>query len=279
MMINNLKHQWRFYQNYLIIGLLSMLSVFVLPMLGSALGIGLTVPNTFAGWVVYLATKACIVTINILIFDQFVKQAKVNVRDNEYFQEAERILMQYKATEEAILPAQTYIRKMYRKKGTTTAIFTILGVFGLTNAILTFDWVSMLSYSFTIIMGLIFGWISMNQAEEIWIEKHYKYAKKVERDAKEKAEREAKEAKEKAEREAKELLEMAKEEVSEQVDDTAIPTGGVDLLEPYDIYSSDGNISEPVVVDSSSECTACMGNDSSGNTDADDFHSGLSYSN
>lgn len=266
-MINNLKQQWRFYQNYLIIGLLSMLSVFVLPMLGTALGIGLTVPNTFAGWIVYLATKACIVTINILIFDQFVKQAKVNVRDNEYFQEAERILMQYKATEEAILPAQIYIRKMYKKKGTTTAIFTILGVFGLTNAILTFDWVSMLSYSFTIVMGLIFGWISMNQAEEIWIEKHYKYAKKVER--------EAKEAQEKAEREAQRLLEMAKEEVSEQIDDSAVHTGGVDLLEPYDIHSSDGNISEPLVVDSCSSSTSDMGDASSSNADSSSLYTSI----
>lgn len=169
------------YRNYIIIGILSSIAVFFLPMLGSTAGIGFNIPDTIAGWTVYIITKLCIILINILIFDQFMKRAKINVKDNKYFKEAEEILIE-KDEEVEALPAEFYIKKMYRNKITTTIIFTILGVFGFTNAILTFDWVSMLSYTFTIVMGLMFGWIAMSEAEVIWIEKHYKYAKKIEKE-------------------------------------------------------------------------------------------------
>ena len=109
------------------------------------------------------------------------------MRDNPKFIEAENILLtESKSGEEEIMPASFYLNKMYRSKVITTVIFSILGVFGFTNAILTFDVVSMLSYLFTIGMGIIFGWVAMNNAEEIWTVNHYKYAKKIERERLEK---------------------------------------------------------------------------------------------
>lgn len=173
-----MKNDWRVYQNYIIIALLSMLSVFVLPMLGTSIGLGFNFPATPAGWIVYICTKLCMVVINILIFDQFMKQAKVNVRDNPKYIEAEKILLEnIKKDEQPPRAASVMIHEMYRSKAITTAIFSILGVFGFTNAILTFDWVSMISYMFTIIIGIVFGWISMNNAEIIWTDNHLAYAR------------------------------------------------------------------------------------------------------
>jgi hypothetical protein len=165
-------------RNYIIIALLSVAAVFFLPMLGSSLGLALNIPNTVAGWIVYLITKFCIVVINIMIFDQFMKRAKVNAAQDPLFQKAEAIFLSMlpQTIEDTPLPAEVYIQKLYKNKVISTAIFTILGVFGFTNAILTFDWVSMLSYVFTITMGLVFGWAAMIDAEQIWKEKHYKYA-------------------------------------------------------------------------------------------------------
>lgn len=177
-----MKQNWRVYQNYIIIAILSFISVFFLPMLGSSLGIGFNIPDTIAGWIVWVLTKMCIVVVNILIFDQFVKQAKVNVRDNEQFKKAEEILNNIKEEAEEIKPAKEYIAALYRKKGITLGITTVLSIFGLTNAILTFDWVSMLTYIFTIVMALIFGWITMNEVEEVWTDKHYKYALKIQKE-------------------------------------------------------------------------------------------------
>ena len=64
-----MKGNWRIYQNYIIIGLLSLISVFFLPMLGSEIGLGFNVPDTTAGWVVWTLTKVCIVVINKLLLD------------------------------------------------------------------------------------------------------------------------------------------------------------------------------------------------------------------
>ena len=175
------KQQWRIYQNYIIIGLLSAISVFFLPMLGSSVGMGFILPNTIAGWVVYLTTKICIIIINILIFDQFIKQAKVNIKDDPKYLAAEEILLiDIDDKEQEIIPTKLRISRMYRNKMITTILFTILGVFGFTNAILTFDWVQMLSYTFTIGFGVVSGWITMNEAEIIWTEDHLRYAKFVE---------------------------------------------------------------------------------------------------
>lgn len=178
-----MRENWRLYQNYIIIAILSLISVFFLPMLGSSVGIGFNVPNTGAGWIVWILTKLCVVLDNILIFDQFVKQAKVNVRDNEQFKKAEEILNSIEENnDDDIKPALFYITELYKKRGISLTITTALSIFGLTNAILTFDWVSMLTYIFTIVLALIFGWIAMNEVEDIWVNKHYKYALKIQKE-------------------------------------------------------------------------------------------------
>ena len=76
---------WRHYQNYIIIAIVSIVAVFFLPMLGSSVGIGLVLPTTAAGWIVYILTKLCIIVINILTLDQFIKQAKENIKNNERY--------------------------------------------------------------------------------------------------------------------------------------------------------------------------------------------------
>ena len=178
------KNNWRFYQNYIIIGLLSLISVFFLPMLGSEVGLGFKVPNTKAGWIVWSITKGCIIAINILLLDQFIKQAKVNVRNNPRFIEADDYFT-IKDDEEEYLPGpREYISGLYKSKGITTTITSALSVFGLTSAILTFDWVSMLTYLFTIVFGLIFGWITMNKVELYWTDTYYrKYIRESKKEA------------------------------------------------------------------------------------------------
>lgn len=168
---------WRLYQNYIIIAILSAISVFFLPMLGSEVNIGFRFPNTTAGWVVYIVTKLSIVCINIMLLDQFVKQAKVNIRDNKQFIEADEYF-NGKDSEEKLLYPIEFLGKIYRNKMVTTAIFSILGVFGLTQAVLVFDWISMLTYLFTIVFGIIFGWITMNEVEIYWTDTYYKLYKK-----------------------------------------------------------------------------------------------------
>ena len=227
--MNQWKEKWRLYQNYIIIGILSFLSVFFLPLLGTEVGLGFKVPNTWAGWLVWAITKLCVVTINILLLDQFIKQAKVNIKDNQRFKEADDYYtLNSNDGEEEYLPApKEYISKLYKNKGITTTVTSALSVFGLTSAILTFDWVSMLTYLFTIVFGIIFGWMTMNNVEEYWTDTYYRRYKrdKIKRD-----------------------MELAQKECTEQVDDSPNNNSRVDILDSSVGTSNTSNSSESTVV-------------------------------
>lgn len=229
----NFKENWRLYQNYIIIGVLSLISVFFLPMLGTEVGIGFKVPNTAAGWVVWSLTKLCIVAINIMLLDQFIKQAKVNVKDDEHFIEANEYYYS-KTEDEEYLPApKEYISSLYRKKGITTTITSALSVFGLTSAILSFDWISMLTYLFTIVFGLVFGWITMNNVEDYWTDTYYRRYKR-----------------DKAQEQAKKDLELAEAERAKQANDSTSVDSGTDILESDMDFDPISLTYKPVVVDS-----------------------------
>ena len=61
-------------------------------------------------------------------------------------------------------------------KGVSIAIGTLLAGFALTQAILTYDYVRMLSYLFTITFGVIFGILEMKKWEEYYTGEFYDYA-------------------------------------------------------------------------------------------------------
>lgn len=183
------------YLNYWVITVISLFALFFLPFLGSAAGLALILPTTTAGWFVYIATKLIIAAINVLIFHCFFQQAKVNVRDDPRYTEAMEILDKLHIKERVYRSPEEYTRSAYLKKGTTIFITTILGAFSLTHAILVFDLVMFLTYTFVIIMGIIAGVLQMNDSERYWTYELWYYAKKIEK--------EAKEAKEAAEAEAK----------------------------------------------------------------------------
>ena len=88
---------------YIIIAVISFISVVFLPMLGSTLGLGWKLPDTTAGWVVWGMSRAIVATINVLLFHSFMEQAKLNVKDNEHYKEAREILVKVKRKEQQIL--------------------------------------------------------------------------------------------------------------------------------------------------------------------------------
>lgn len=170
------------YLNYWIIGVVSLIALFFLPFVGSAAGLALILPNTVAGWIVYCGTKVIVAVINVLIFHCFFQQSRVNVKDNSRYLEALGILDRLKIKEQTFRSPEQYTRSTYLTKGTTIFLTTILGAFSLTQAILVFDLVMFLTYLFTIIMGIIFGILSMKNAEIYWTEEMWHYAKKLEKE-------------------------------------------------------------------------------------------------
>lgn len=166
--------QWLY---YVIIGVISFISLVFLPMVGSTIGLSWNVPDTVVGWIVWVVVKLIVSTINILIFYCFMCQAKVNVKDNENYKQAREILFKQKNKEVNPKSPRKWNTEQYVKKGTTIFITSALSTVALTQAVLSFDYISMLTYLFTILMGLIFGIIQMKTAEEYWTTEFLEYAK------------------------------------------------------------------------------------------------------
>lgn len=171
------------YVNYIIIGIVSLIALVFLPMLGSTIGLNWNIPNTLVGWIVWVVVKLIVATLNVLIFHCFMQQAKVNVKDNENYKRARDILIDQKEKEVSPKSPNKWSSQQYIKKGTTIFITTGLSTIALTQAILSFDYVSMLTYLFTIVMGLIFGTLQMKTAEEYWTDEYLQYALMKEREA------------------------------------------------------------------------------------------------
>ena len=164
------------YLYYFVIGIISLISLCFLPMLGTSVGLAWNIPDTVVGWIVWVVTKLIVAVINILIFHCFMCQAKVNIKDNENYKKAKSILISQKVKEVQPKSPHKWNLEQYSKKGVTIFIASALSTVALTQALLTFDWVSMLTYLFTIIMGLIFGILQMKTAEEYWTGEYLEYA-------------------------------------------------------------------------------------------------------
>lgn len=176
------KEMYKKYKNiayYILVGALSFISVVFLPFLGSVLQGEFKFPKTVAGWIIWIATKLTVATINILLFYCFIKQAKVNIHEDPKFLEAEKMLQTIKA-EEYVEPRspKKYFGGLWTKKGVILFITTFLACFAFSEALLTFDLPSFLSYLFTIVMGVIFGYMQMRSVEDYWTDEYYYYALK-----------------------------------------------------------------------------------------------------
>lgn len=174
--------QWMY---YFIIGIVSMIALCFLPMIGSDIGLDWKLPNTEVGWIVWVTIKVIVAVLNVLIFHCFMMQAKINVKDNEKYKEALEILRLTKRKEYTPRSPSSWNKQQYGQKGVTLFITTSLSTVALTQAMLTFDWMSMLTYLFTIIMGLIFGVMQMETAEEYWTDEFWQYAQDIKHNLKE----------------------------------------------------------------------------------------------
>lgn len=161
---------------YIIIAVISFISVVFLPMLGATLGLGWKLPDTTAGWVVWGVSRAIVATINVLLFHSFMEQAKLNIKDNERYKEARDILVKVKKKERKPKSPAQWNAAQYGKKGTTIFLSSAMSVVAIGQAVLSYDWATALAYLFTLGMGIIFGIMQMKKAETYWTTEYYEYA-------------------------------------------------------------------------------------------------------
>ena len=168
---------------YILIFLLSLMVMTVAPMFtpgaNSDLGVAAIFPHSPVGWAIYICTKLFVGVVNLLLFHCFVKQAKINIKDNEKFIEACKIYEMYHPREYNPRSPKQYFGQLYRKKGIMIFLTSMLSAVVLTNAILQFDLTSFVTYSLTILMGVIFGILKMKEVEAYWTSEFYDSAMRL----------------------------------------------------------------------------------------------------
>lgn len=166
------------YLYYGLIFVLSLITLFFLPMLGSEAGLDFDIPNTPIGWVVWSVSNLTAAILNVLMFHCFIKQGKQNILEHPSYLEANNLLLINRIMD-IVLPRspKTWHSQQYRRKGIMLFLFTILGTISFGQAILTFNLVKFLSQAIVLLTGLIFGFMQMKSTEEYWTVEYLAYAK------------------------------------------------------------------------------------------------------
>ena len=163
---------------YGLIFILSLISLFFLPMLGTEIGLAWTLPNTSIGWIVWTISNLTASVLNVLMFHSFIKQGKLNILEHPSYQEATNLLKENQIGKiENPRSPQVWAKKQYTNKGVSLALFTFLGTISFGHAILTFNLVKFLAQLITLLFGLIFGFMQMKSTEEYWTIEYLEYAK------------------------------------------------------------------------------------------------------
>lgn len=165
------------YLYYALIFVLSLVCLFFLPMLGSEAGLEFDIPTTAIGWIVWGVSNLCSAVFNVLLFHFFIKQGKLNIKNDPAYIAANELLHKHdlRKVERPASPKEWHAHQ-YRNKGITLFLFTILGTISFGQAILMFDLVKFLSQAITLIIGLIFGFMEMKTTEEYWTIEYPEYA-------------------------------------------------------------------------------------------------------
>lgn len=174
------KFELKKYLYYGIIGVISFISLVFLPMIGSNANINISLPTTVTGWIIYLLVKLLVSGLAILIYYCFMQQAKINIKDNERYIEANNILDKTRCKYLKPRAPKQWEKQQYATKGISLFITSIISCMALTEAVLTYDYMSLLTYALVIIFSVVFGIVQMKVAEAYWTNEYYQYAKSVE---------------------------------------------------------------------------------------------------
>lgn len=181
--MNNFEQRQKIYDTltniayYIIIGLVSVCSVVFLPMINSSMEGGVEFPTTPIGWAIWVITKLLIALINIIVFYCFTQQAVVNVKDNEEYKRANKIMDKIKKSK-GLMPRSPikFLAKEWGTKGLFIFLGSLASTIVLAEAILSFDLPQFLSYLFTIGLGIVCGYLTMRKHEGYWVSEYPAYA-------------------------------------------------------------------------------------------------------
>ena len=170
---------------FIIIGLISMLTVFIPPLFMGCLSsdIGLAFPKNAAGWILWCVLNISTAVANICLLVLFKLQAKKNARKDPNFIKANEIMNKLAGQKEVFIPRSPLKMNAtdYTRKIVCIVISTFTASITLTSLILSFDWMTLLSCLVSIIVTLCISWVTMINNEIYWTEEYLLYAEMIQK--------------------------------------------------------------------------------------------------
>lgn len=174
---------------YIVIFVVSLISLGIVPFLQSTIDGSVNMPTTPWGWVMYMAPKILTSAINVVIYIAFMRQAKVNVKDEKSFVEANALMSKTgRSSNRKRLPRNPAKWKsgQYASKILSLTVSTFFGMLTIGSMILNFDWTTFIASATAVIMGVVFGFMQMFDAMDYWTTEYLDYAKMAYKKAEEK---------------------------------------------------------------------------------------------
>lgn len=156
------------YMYYFIIGILSVAVLVFVPMIGSETGLAFNVPDSAAGWIVYIVTKVLVLIINMMIFHSFVCQGKLNAKCHPNYIKAVTLLASNKVKKYKPRTESEFRKGTYGYKMMWLSLGTLAGMFGIASAVMQFDVISFISYFMVIGMAIITGVFTKMNTQEYY---------------------------------------------------------------------------------------------------------------
>lgn len=168
------------YAYYIMIMLVTVLTIFVPPLLLGAISgdFALNFPSTVSGWIVWIITNVSTSIANISILVFFKLQAKKNCINHPNFIEANKILSKISGDKINFIPrSPTKMNSQeYIKKVATIIVFTLASFIAVTSIVISFDVNVLISTLISVIVTLVVSWSSMLKNEEYWTNEYLMYA-------------------------------------------------------------------------------------------------------
>lgn len=178
-----LKESINKYAYYIMILLIALLAVFVPPLcLGAISGdFSLAFPTTPGAWVVWGIINGSSIIANISILVLFKLQAKKNCLEHPNYIKATEILDEVSQVNQVYIPrspGQMDVEE-YVKKVIFIILFTLGSFIAISNLIISFDILTLISTLISMITTLIVSWTSMLNNEEYWTKEYLMYANHI----------------------------------------------------------------------------------------------------
>ena len=179
--INEIKMKMKNGIYYILTALLSIVSIIVFPMLdNSNLTFKDTFPTTATGWTLWVIERVLIIVMKLLILNNFVLQARRNIKDNDNYIQANKILDKYKPKGYKPQSPSQYMSRMYLKKGGSLIITAAASLITIGEAAVNYNYLLLIATVVTIVFAIVFGVVAMHNTEMYWTTEYLDYAHMIE---------------------------------------------------------------------------------------------------